>query len=160
MTSTGYRISTFSSKGEPAAGPTVQTGIGHDSTVVTKAERKKKKITVSSFSLPAPSCSVLWFSRRTHVTREANSCSPRTRKGRTCKHHVGGWHVNLLANRQNPSMPEKVELFYWNSSPKGLTAAHSAHFTVVVLLDLKSAFDTGYHSIIIAFLHDGLSGFF
>ena len=35
MTSTGYRISALISKGEPAARPTVQTGMGQDSTVVT-----------------------------------------------------------------------------------------------------------------------------
>ena len=45
MTSTGYRISALISKGEPAARPTVQTGMGQDSTVVTVEGKQTTKQT-------------------------------------------------------------------------------------------------------------------
>lgn len=43
MTSRGYRILTLSSKGEPAARPTVHTGSGYDNTVVTMETRRVLK---------------------------------------------------------------------------------------------------------------------
>lgn len=44
MTSRGYRILTLISKGEPAARPTVHTGMGQDSTVVTGGQTKDREL--------------------------------------------------------------------------------------------------------------------
>lgn len=55
MTSIGYRILTFSSKGEPAARPKVHTGSGYDNTVVTMETTHDK--TMASTSKMSNLCS-------------------------------------------------------------------------------------------------------